>query len=101
MYVIAEFRGRTEPKQVKKDIVLCHTQFLIEGKNFDRTIGLTAFNEDVKKVQQLKKGQIVILEFNQRFKNGYLNSTYINHIADDKKVAQFQQIVNFSEKVPS
>lgn len=101
MFVVAKVGGMTTPKQIKKDIVLCQAQFLVEGKNFLKPVIVAVFNEDIEKIQELERGQKVILEFNQRINKGFLNSSYVNHIADEKKVSQFEQIVNFSLKVPS
>lgn len=101
MYVVAKVGGMTTPKQIKKDIVICQAQFLVEGKNFVKPIIVAVFNEDIKKVQELERGQKVILEFNQRINKGFLNSSYVNHIADEDLIEQFENVVNYSEKVPS
>lgn len=101
MYAIANVGGMTTPKQIKKDVIICQAQFLVEGKNFVKPIIVAVFNEDIKKVQELDRGQKVVLEFNQRLNKGFLNSSYVNHIADEDLVQQFEEIVTYNAKVPS
>lgn len=103
MFSIAEFRGLII-NTTKNGKLVGKAQFLINGNKFDSLLTLTVFNNDgnIEKLQNLRKGKEVILSYNQRLKNGYLESYFNYLIEDTEKVEKFKELVNKQlDKVPS
>lgn len=101
MYDIAEFRGFTHIV-TKNGNRIGKAQFLVGGLNFDRPIICTVFDKDnnFRKFESLKKGQEVILEYNQKLKNQYLEIYFNSLITDKKKIEMFKSSVVDDEKIP-
>lgn len=94
---LVEYRDITEPKHIgNKGNIVSYAKFIILGKS-DMMISVPIWNENIKEIQLLEKGQQVLLDYFKKpvVENGklFINNVYINHIAELEKVNLFKKIV--------